>query len=147
MKYITFLIAILFSALIVEADIVYTDVNPDAFVNPLDPDYLIDIGPGSGVSGGYVVAEGTPMEIMNNENSITGKYLSGKLKIDVPAKRRKGNKKYIEIKGCSENNLKDIDVKIPLKKLVSISGVSGSGKSTLINDILAKFLSKHFYKA
>ena len=108
-------------------------------------DYLIDIGPGAGESGGYVVAEGTPKEVMNNENSITGKYLKGIEKIDIPSKRRKGNKKYLEIKGAKENNLKNINVKIPLGTMTLVTGVSGSGKSTLINEILYKALAINIY--
>jgi excinuclease ABC subunit A len=113
----------------------------------LQADYLIDIGPGSGANGGYVVAEGTPQEVMNNENSITGKYLSGKLKIDVPTKRRKGNGNSLEIKGCSENNLKDIDVKFPLGTFTCVTGVSGSGKSSLVTEILYKTLASTIYKS
>ena len=111
----------------------------------LAADYLIDIGPGAGESGGYVVAEGTPEEVMNNENSITGKYLKGIEKIDIPSKRRKGNKKYLEIKGAKENNLKNINVKIPLGTMTLVTGVSGSGKSTLINEILYKALAINIY--
>lgn len=99
-------------------------------------DYVIDLGPGAGEKGGYITAEGTPEEIEKNRDSITGAFLSGRLKIDVPSRRREGNGKFIEIKGCTKNNLKDIDVRIPLGKLVTITGVSGSGKSTLLNEIL-----------
>mgnify|MGYP000893195003 CR=1 FL=1 len=113
----------------------------------LQADYLIDIGPGAGEHGGYVVAKGTPEEVMNNENSITGKYLSGKLKIEVPKTRRKGNRKLLTIQGATEHNLKDIDVKIPLGTFTCITGVSGSGKSTLINEILCKSISKYLYKS
>ncbi|HOO68208.1 MAG TPA: excinuclease ABC subunit UvrA, partial [Bacilli bacterium] len=113
----------------------------------LQADYLIDIGPGSGLSGGYVVAQGTPEEVMNNKESITGKYLSGELNIAVPNKRRKGNKKYIELKGCSENNLKNIDVKFPLGSFICVTGVSGSGKSSLVNEILYKTLAYNIYKS
>ncbi len=108
-------------------------------------DYLVDIGPGAGEHGGRVVAQGTPEEVMKNENSLTGKYLSGKLKIDVPKTRRKGNKKFIEIKGASENNLKNVDVKIPLGEFVCVTGVSGSGKSSLINEILYKAARSSVY--
>ena len=111
----------------------------------LNADYLIDIGPEAGDKGGYVVAKGTPEEVMNTKNSITGKYLRGELKIDVPTKRRKP-KKYITINGAQENNLKNIDVKIPLGVMTCITGVSGSGKSTLINEILYKTLSNRLYK-
>lgn len=101
-------------------------------------DYIIDIGPGAGEHGGYVVAEGTPKEVMANPNSLTGQYLSGKMRIDIPEKRRKGNGKKLEIVGASENNLKDISVKIPLGTFTVVTGVSGSGKSSLINEILSK---------
>lgn len=109
-------------------------------------DYLVDIGPLAGIHGGQVVAQGTPEEVMKNENSITGLYLSGKRKIEIPKTRRKGNKKYIEIKGASENNLKNINVKFPLGTLTCITGVSGSGKSSLINEILYKAVSSNIYK-
>ena len=113
----------------------------------LASDYLVDIGPLAGLHGGEVVACGTPSEVMQNEKSLTGKYLSGKMKIEVPKKRRKGNKKYLEIKGASENNLKNINVKIPLGKFVCVTGVSGSGKSTLVNEILYKAVFNNLYKA
>ncbi|MDA3802885.1 MAG: excinuclease ABC subunit UvrA [Patescibacteria group bacterium] len=113
----------------------------------LSADYLIDIGPGAGETGGEVLFAGTPKQIKKSANSITGKYLSGRKKIKAPTKYRAGNKKSIQIIGASEHNLKNIDVEIPLKKLVSITGVSGSGKSTLTNDILAKALSKKFHRA
>ena len=113
----------------------------------LQADYLIDIGPKSGVHGGYVMAAGTPKEVMENENSITGLYLSGKLKIDVPEKRRKGNGKFIEIKGCKENNLKNINVSFPLGTFTCVTGVSGSGKSSLVNQILYRALSSSIYKS
>ncbi len=113
----------------------------------LASDYLIDIGPGAGESGGYVVAAGTPEEVMNNPNSITGRYLKEIEKIDIPKKRRKGNKKYLEIKGAEENNLKKINVKIPLGTMTLVTGVSGSGKSTLINEILYKVLATNIYKS
>ena len=113
----------------------------------LASDYLVDIGPLAGLHGGEVVACGTPKEVMQNDNSLTGKYLSGKMKIEVPKKRRKGNKKYLEIKGASENNLKNINVKIPLGKFVCVTGVSGSGKSTLVNEILYKSVFNSIYKA
>ncbi len=104
-------------------------------------DYLLDIGPGAGIHGGHVVASGSPEEVANNPKSITGQYLRGVKKIAVPKRRRKGNGKSLDIKGARENNLKNIDVTIPLGQLVVVSGVSGSGKSSLINDILAKELS------
>ena len=112
----------------------------------LAADYLADIGPFAGVNGGLVVAKGTPKEVIDNENSLTGKYLKGDLKIEVPKKRRKGNKMYLELKGACENNLKNINVKIPLGKMVCITGVSGSGKSTLINEILYKVVRNNLYK-
>jgi len=113
----------------------------------LASDYIVDIGPVAGEHGGYVVAAGTPEEIMKNEKSITGKYLSGKLKIDVPKKRRKGNGKFIEIKGASENNLKDINVKFPKGTFTCVTGVSGSGKSSLVNEILYKKLASTIYRS
>ena len=113
----------------------------------LASDYLVDIGPGAGEEGGYVVAAGTPQEVMQNENSITGRYLSGKECIEVPKIRRKGNGKTIEIKEASENNLKDINVKIPLGVFNCITGVSGSGKSSLVMEILAKSCMNYIYKS
>ncbi len=109
-------------------------------------DYLVDIGPLAGIHGGEVVAKGTPDEVMKNPNSLTGQYLSGKLKIEVPKTRRKGNKKYLEIKGASENNLKNINVKFPLGTFICVTGVSGSGKSSLINEILYKAVASNLYK-
>ena len=108
-------------------------------------DYLVDIGPGAGDQGGEVIAAGTPEEVKKNENSITGQYLSGKKRIEVPKTRRKGNGKKLSIKGASEHNLKNIDVDIPLGTFTCITGVSGSGKSTLINEILCKAVSKELY--
>lgn len=110
-------------------------------------DYLVDIGPGAGIHGGEIVAHGTPGEVEAVADSVTGQYLSGKKGIAVPKKRRVGNGKAIFIKGARENNLKNIDVEIPLGKLVVVSGVSGSGKSSLINDILAKELSARLHRA
>ena len=111
----------------------------------MQADYLIDIGPYAGDEGGQVIAYGTPNEVMNNKNSLTGKYLTGEYNIEVPNKRRKGNKKFLEIKGARENNLKNINVKIPLGTLTCITGVSGSGKSTLINEILYKSVASNLY--
>jgi excinuclease ABC subunit A len=110
-------------------------------------DYLLDIGPGAGVHGGHVVAQGTPAEVEENPESLTGQYLSGKKKIAVPKKRRKGNGKMLTIRGARENNLKKVDVEIPLGMMVVVSGVSGSGKSSLINDILAKELQARLMRA
>lgn len=109
-------------------------------------DYLVDIGPGAGLHGGEIVAAGTPLEVMNNPKSLTGQYLTGKLKIDVPTNRRKGNGKFLEIKGARENNLKNINVKFPLGTLTCVTGVSGSGKSSLVNEILYKVVSNNLYK-
>ncbi|MBR2724607.1 MAG: excinuclease ABC subunit UvrA, partial [Ruminococcus sp.] len=108
----------------------------------LAADHIVDIGPGAGVHGGQVVAQGTVQEIMANPDSVTGKYLKGELSVEVPKKRRKGNGKFLEIKGASQNNLKNIDVKIPLGEFVCVTGVSGSGKSSLVNEILYKKLAR-----
>ena len=110
-------------------------------------DYLVDIGPGAGDAGGCIVAQGTPEKVMEVKESITGQYLSGEKKIDVPATRRKGNGKKLTIKGAKENNLKNIDVEIPLGKFVAVTGVSGSGKSSLINEILVKAVQQKIYKS
>jgi excinuclease ABC subunit A len=110
-------------------------------------DYLLDIGPGAGIHGGHVVAAGTPDEVAANPKSITGQYLSEKLLIQVPKKRRPGNGKEIIIRGARENNLQNVDVTIPLGKMVVVSGVSGSGKSSLINDILSKELLARLHRA
>ncbi|HET7630348.1 MAG TPA: excinuclease ABC subunit UvrA, partial [Candidatus Saccharimonadales bacterium] len=112
-----------------------------------EADYLVDIGPGAGVDGGQVQAAGTPQEVAKNDRSITGRYLSGKDKIEVPKKRRPGDGRQLVIKGASEHNLKDVEVTIPLGLLTVVSGVSGSGKSTLINDILAKELAARLHRA
>ncbi|RUM42679.1 MAG: excinuclease ABC subunit A, partial [Desulfurobacterium sp.] len=110
-------------------------------------DFIVDMGPGAGVHGGEVVAAGTPEEIKKNEKSLTGKYLSGKLKIEVPKERRKPKGKWLRIVGAREHNLKNITVEIPLGLFVCITGVSGSGKSTLINEILYKALAREIYKS
>ena len=104
----------------------------------LSADHVVDIGPGAGEHGGKVVAQGTPLDIMNNPDSITGQYISRVKKIDIPKERREGNGKFITIKGAAQNNLKNIDVDIPLGKFTCVTGVSGSGKSSLINEILYK---------
>jgi excinuclease ABC subunit A len=109
-------------------------------------DYLVDIGPKAGKYGGQIVSEGTPAEVLKS-NSETAKYLSGEKSIAIPEERRKGNGKFLELKGAKGNNLKDVSVKFPLGKLVVVSGVSGSGKSTLINETLYPILSKHAYNS
>lgn len=111
----------------------------------LAADYVLDIGPGAGEYGGEVVAEGTPAEIKKNKKSLTGLYLSGKQKIEIPKNYRRGTGKFLTIAGAAEHNLKNIDVKIPLGKFVCVTGVSGSGKSTLITEILSKALTRAFY--
>ncbi|MFC5466587.1 excinuclease ABC subunit UvrA [Lederbergia graminis] len=113
----------------------------------LAADYLIDIGPGAGIHGGEIVAVGTPEEVANNSASLTGQYLMGKKFIPLPTERRKADGRYIEIKGASENNLKNVNVKIPLGMFIAVTGVSGSGKSTLINEILQKALAHHLNRA
>ena len=110
-------------------------------------DYLVDIGPGAGENGGTVVAAGTPEEVMKNKNSLTGRYLAGIEKIEVPKTRRKGNGKYLEVVKASQNNLKKINVKFPLGKFICVTGVSGSGKSTLVNEILCKTIANKLYRS
>ena len=113
----------------------------------LESDYLVDIGPGPGVHGGHVVAAGTPKEVMENPDSITGQYLSGKKRIAVPSKRRKSNGKWLKITGARENNLKNIQAKFPLGVFTCVTGVSGSGKSSLVNGILYKVLARDLNRA
>jgi len=112
----------------------------------LESDYVIDIGPGAGEHGGRIIAQGTPKEFQK-QNSVTAKYLAGKISIPVPTERRPGNGKYLELKGAKGNNLKDISVKFPLGTFICVTGVSGSGKSTLINETLYPILSKYFYRS
>ncbi len=113
----------------------------------LASDYLIDIGPRAGKAGGRVVAAGTPQEVMQNEESITGKYLRGDLEVEIPKKRRKGLGKDIMVMGAKANNLKDITVSFPLGKLTVVTGVSGSGKSSLVNEVLLKGMQQKYYKS
>ena len=113
----------------------------------MEADYIVDVGPGAGVHGGAIVAKGTAEEIMQCEESATGQYLSGRKQIPIPEKRRKGNGKSIAFLGCAENNLKDVDVEIPLGTFTAVTGVSGSGKSSLVNEIINKYLSKELNRA
>jgi excinuclease ABC subunit A len=113
----------------------------------LAADYLIDIGPGAGVHGGEIISQGTPAEVMDDPNSLTGQYLSGKKFIPLPIERRKPDGRYIEIKGAKENNLRNVNVKFPLGTFMAVTGVSGSGKSTLINEILHKSLAMQIHRA
>ncbi len=110
-------------------------------------DFLVDIGPGAGEEGGRVVSAGTPEEVMKDKNSLTGRYLSGLEKIEVPKKRRKGNGLYLEVLKAEEHNLKKINVKFPLGKFICVTGVSGSGKSSLVNEILYKTVAKKIYNS
>ena len=113
----------------------------------MESDYIVDIGPGAGVHGGEIIAVGSPHEVMANEKSITGAYLSGRKTIDVPKQRREGNGNFLKVIGAKENNLKNIDVEIPLGCFVCVTGVSGSGKSSLVNKILLQSLAKKLNKA
>lgn len=112
-----------------------------------EADYIVDIGPGAGEHGGEIVASGTLDEIMSNKNSLTGQYLTGSKKVELPEERRKGNGNFITVKGAKENNLKNVTAKFPLGTLTMVTGVSGSGKSTLVNEILYKGLNKIVNKA
>ncbi len=112
-----------------------------------EADYIIDMGPGAGVHGGSIIAEGTPAEIKKNKNSVTGKYLSGKISIEIPKERRKGNGQFLKVIGASENNLRNVDVDFPLGCLTVVTGVSGSGKSTLVNEILHNELAARIMRA
>ena len=123
--------------------VIVVEHDRDMMVNA---DYIVDIGPKAGRKGGEVVFQGTPEEMLKTD-TITAQYLNGRLKIEIPSKRRKGNTQNLVLKGCKGNNLKNIDVEFPLGKLIVVTGVSGSGKSTLINETLYPILSKHFYRS
>src|SRR5699024_5458654 len=113
----------------------------------LASDWIVDVGPGAGAHGGQIVASGTPEQVMKMDHSLTGQYLSGKKFIPLPEERRQPNGKWVEIKGARENNLKDVDVKVPLGVFTCVTGVSGSGKSTLVNEILLKALARELNRS
>jgi len=110
-------------------------------------DHIVDLGPGAGIHGGYIVAQGTPEEVMRVKKSLTGQYLAGTLKMDIPAQRRNGNGLFVSLKGVTEHNLKNIDIEIPLGAFTCITGVSGSGKSTLLSDVLHPALSNRIMRS
>ena len=113
----------------------------------LESDYIVDIGPGAGVHGGEIVAQGTPAQLMKNKNSVTADFLSGRRKIEIPAERRKGNGSFLRVVGASEHNLKNVDVSFPLGTFTCVTGVSGSGKSSLVNSVLYNVLAKNLNRA
>src|SRR5690606_33167029 len=111
----------------------------------LAADHVVDMGPGAGDAGGYVIAEGTPQDIVAHPDSLTGKYLGGKLAIVVPRRRNRAGAKRLVIRGARGNNLKDVELSLPAGLFVCVTGVSGSGKSTLVNDTLHAAVARHLY--